>query len=571
MIPIAAFWPWIFVLWDTTTPQIYNFANAYRIHDIPAQNCNTDLRWLHGICDFLPRPGIDIATLVGLLNSIHVNWCPWSMPFVSRGDCAPQWNEGDAHRYFHTNPDGSTHLTFTFCWIGGYGSHPDLSDNAAADWWFSLQSHLYDSGAYGSKSDDSNGFLDSGGLQDSGFEIHNIYFLLQAKTQYERCLQHTNRRPALMLRSGWASHRFPFVWSSDQYTGDDNDMRYQMKATINIGLSGQPYWANDISGIAHPQLTGNRLARWAEFGLMTGGIPNAMSARPWDYGATAEGVWREYAYLRSQFMPYLYTYAYEASQTGVPIARAMVLEYQDDANGYSMWDQWLFGSEILVAPITDGQSTARDIYLPAGEWIDWWDGTKYVGPQTIRSYHAPIEKMPMFVKAGAVIPLGPRKAYWDALVTNPLTLDIYPLGDSSFLLYEDDGESLDYLAGEYAKTLVECHHIDGVETAIEVGAPTGSFPVAGREYFLQVHASSTPSQITRDGVILTEHASWSELENASEGWFYDDAIKGGICYCKPGGQTAWGFTVRVTYRKVIAVPDDRPAIWRARDGAQSAD
>jgi alpha-glucosidase len=241
MIPLSAFWPWIFSIWDTTTAQIYTFANAYRIHDIPAQNCNTDLHWLHGICDFQPRDGIDIATLISSLSSIHFNWCPWSIPFVSQGECTALWNEGDAHKYFHTNPDGSTHVTFTFYWIGGDGSNLDFSDTAAASWWFGLQQHLYDSGATGSKSDDSNLFLDSGGMQDSGFEIHNIHFFLQAKTQYEKCLQYTNKRPALMMRSGWASHRFPFVWSSDQYTGDDNDMRYQMKATLNIGLSGQPY------------------------------------------------------------------------------------------------------------------------------------------------------------------------------------------------------------------------------------------------------------------------------------------------------------------------------------------
>jgi hypothetical protein len=249
----------------------------------------------------------------------------------------------------------------------------------------------------------------------------------------------------------------------------------------------------------------------------------------------------------------------------------MVLECQNDSNVYSMWDQWFFGEELLVAPMTDGQSTFRGIYLPAGQWIDWWDGTKYAGPQTLHLYYAPLERMPIFVKAGAVIPLGPNKAYWDGLITDPLTLDIYPYGDSSFLLYEDDGETLDYLAGEYAKTLLECHHADGVDTVVTVGAPAGSFSVAGREYFLQVHTSITPARVTRDGVVLTEHASLSELEGAAEGWFYDEAIKGGICYCKPHGEAATGFTVTVTYRKMLDVPEVSPAIREALEGADASD
>jgi alpha-glucosidase (family GH31 glycosyl hydrolase) len=375
-----------------------------------------------------------------------------------------------------------------------------------------------------------------GGLSN-GLPSNNLFDLLAAKSEYENMESYTGERPCMMMRSGYAgSQRYPLVWSSDQYNADDNDLRYQMMAQQNIGLSGNAFWANDIGTWQGAKMTPGRYARWAEYGLMAGVVPSLCSSHytPWYFGSDIEDIFRKYDLLRSRMIPYIYTYAKKASETGVPIMRSMLLECQDDKNVYNMWDEWFFGNELLVAPVTNDKDNSRDIYLPEGRWIDWWNDKEYVGPQTIKAYDAPLDKMPIFVKAGAIIPMGPEKQYFDGVVTNPLTLRIFPSGKSSFTLYEDNGVDLKYKSGEYARSNIECSGSSGV-TNVKISKPVGYFTIPDRDIYLEVNMMKDPSTVCDGETKLGKCKTIAELKSAEEGWYYD--ISGsnglpGICYAK---------------------------------------
>jgi alpha-D-xyloside xylohydrolase len=162
-----------------------------------------------------------------------------------------------------------------------------------------------------------------------------------------------------------------------------------------------------------------------------------MSRRePWAFGDEAVKIFRSYAKLRYRLLPYIYSYAHVASNTGLPILRAMVLEYQGDSNTFDKDLQYMFGSELLVAPVCD-ESLTKEIYLPEGKWVDYWNKKEYEGPTTI-DYRAPLNILPLFVKENSIIPMGPEISYVGEKPTDPLTLDIYVSEKAEFKLYDDE-------------------------------------------------------------------------------------------------------------------------------------
>ena len=157
--------------------------------------------------------------------------------------------------------------------------------------------------------------------------------------------------------------------------------------------------------------------------------------------------------LKMRLTPYMYTYCNMAHETGLPVCRAMVLEFPDDQVTWGTETQYQFmsGEWFLVAPVYQNSYSRDDIYLPEGYWYDYWDGTTYLGNQTLNDYDAPLEKLPLFVKGGAIIPMYPQMLYDNEISTDTLTLDCYPYNQSSFTMYEDDGLTREHRTGSYAK------------------------------------------------------------------------------------------------------------------------
>jgi alpha-glucosidase/alpha-D-xyloside xylohydrolase len=245
---------------------------------------------------------------------------------------------------------------------------------------------------------------------------------------------------------------------------------------INTGLSGIPFWGTDIGGFVPTQeYTGELYARWFQFaafcplfrshgrdwklhrpwGWDTGelGFPETASYHPAQaelHNAAIEPVCREYLELRYRLMPYLYSAVKETCDTGLPIMRALWLHYPDDSVAVARGDQYLYGRDILVAPVVEKGATQRTLYLPHGDWYDFWTNERHSGGREI-TCDVDLSMMPLYVRAGAVIPMGPLKQYTGEPVDGPLTLTVFPGKDGKCFLYEDDGETFDFRRGAFMR------------------------------------------------------------------------------------------------------------------------
>jgi alpha-glucosidase (family GH31 glycosyl hydrolase) len=252
--------------------------------------------------------------------------------------------------------------------------------------------------------------------------------------------------------------------------------------------------------------------------------------------------------------PYIYSYCREAYDTGVPTVRAMVLEYPDDPVTWSKRTQYQFmsGESLLVAPVYEDSPIRNDIYLPAGRWIDYWNGQEYFGPTVLNGFETPLEKLPVFVKAGAIIPMYPEMLHDREKPKDPVTLDIFPSGKSSFSLYEDDGVTQDYRAGYFARTLVEVDAPKMIDTAkeitVKVGPAKGKYRdmPATRSYVVDLHIPVKPAAVRLNDKALPGLDKKEEFDKAAEGWFFDARDRRGVLHVKTKAlPLAGGFAVKI--------------------------
>ena len=287
-------------------------------------------------------------------------------------------------------------------------------------------------------------------------------------------------RPFALHRNGHAGmQRYAsFLWSGDVYSTWET-LKTHIPVAINTGLSGVPYWGTDIGGfVPTKELTGELYVRWFQFGAFcplfrahgrtwklrlpwgwntgsldpdevanyTGGAANPDPSEL--HNPAVEPICRKYLELRSRLLPYLYSAVYAAHTTGLPIVRALWLHYPDDRRAVARGDEYLWGRDLLVAPVVEKGATSRSVYLPRGRWYDFWTEDVLNGSgEILRTVD--LATMPLFVRAGAILPLGPVKQYISEPVDEPVTLHIYPGADGAFVWYEDDGRSFAHQRGDW--------------------------------------------------------------------------------------------------------------------------
>lgn len=272
-----------------------------------------------------------------------------------------------------------------------------------------------------------------------------------------------NGYPGIAQWGGW-------VWSGDTESSWKT-LEGQVAVGINYSLSIGPYWGSDIGGFyPNEELTGELYTRWFQFGAFCGSFRSHgrtwWTRLPWGWSGTALGplegnrypspselnnpsiepVIKKYDELRYQLMPYTYTLAWEARNFGLPLMRALWLHYPEDEKAKGLGTEYLWGRDLLVAPVFQKGATSREVYLPAGEWYDWWTGRKEPGGRTI-TRQVDLSVMPIYVRAGAIIPVDPVRQYTHEVVSEPTTLQVYTGADGQFTLYEDDGISQEYIKG----------------------------------------------------------------------------------------------------------------------------
>jgi alpha-glucosidase (family GH31 glycosyl hydrolase) len=294
-----------------------------------------------------------------------------------------------------------------------------------------------------------------------------------------------NERPFALHRNGAPGmQRYgAFLWSGDVYSTWET-LKTHVPVAINTGLSGIPFWGTDIGGfVPTPEYTGELHVRWFQFGTFcpsfrahgrtwhlrlpwgwntgsvgisevrnyTGGAgdPDVSELR----NAQVEPIVKKYLELRYRMLPYTYTVARECCDTGLPMIRALWLHHPDDPQAAPRGDQFLWGRDILVSPVVEKGATSRRLYLPRGNWFDFWTEERLAGGREI-DRPVDLATMPLHVRAGAILPLGPIKQYVDDPVEGPLTVVVYPGADGTFALYEDDGKTFDHRRGEWMRIIM---------------------------------------------------------------------------------------------------------------------
>jgi len=363
------------------------------------------------------------------------------------------------------------------------------------------------------------------------------YALDGCKAAYEGIENNSDARGFIWSVMGWAgTQRYSTVWSGDQ-KGDWEYIRFHIPTVIGSGLSAQNAATGDVDGIfGGSDSTYVRDLQWKCFTpvlmVMSGWAKK--DKQPYIYGEPYTSINRKYLQLKMRLTPYMYTYCESAHETGVPTSRAMVLEYPQDSITWSKKTQYQFmnGEWLLVAPVYKSENKRDSIYLPKGAWFDYWDGKKLDGDKWLNNYPAPLDKLPLFVKEGAIIPMYPLMNYDGEKKTDSLTLDIYPFQKSSFNLYEDDGLTRQYKTGAFAKTLIEVDAAQNV--AVKINAAKGDFNGRNktRVYLLDIHQTTSPLAVSINNKKLKAFSKKQQFDKAKTGYYFDTNDRTGVVHIK---------------------------------------
>ena len=427
-----------------TAADILEHARSVRKHGIPCDVVHIDCywmplgRWSDMIWDAQAFPDPD--SMIRELKAQNFKICLWMNPYI--GIESPRFAEGCEKGYFLKTPDGEVWTDDLWS-----GLHPpvaiiDLTHPEAVTWLKDSLRPLLRQGIDAFKTDFGEAVpyevVAHNGL--TGAELHNLYPLLYNDAVTETIREETGRAPLVWGRSTYAGgQRHAAMWG-----GDPNCTYSALASTLRGGLSfgmcGHAFWGHDLGGF-HTEPTPDVYVRWSQFGLFSPmsrahGMTNRL---PWLYGDEAEQIFTDYVRLRYRLLPYIYTYARIAAETSLPLLRPMFLEFPDDPITYTMDLQYMFGRDIMVAPIynRDGE---RPVYFPAGRWVDFWTHEIIDGPQT-RFVKTPLDTLPLYVRANALIPTIEPPQYLTDDPFERITFEGYVLASGESILEDTDGTS----------------------------------------------------------------------------------------------------------------------------------
>lgn len=540
-----------------------NIASEFRKRQIPCDIIYQDIGWTEHLQDFewsknkYENPRKMVHELIDKGFKMIVS----QDPVISQRN-RKQWSEADSLGFFVNDIRNGKSYDMPWPWGGNCGV-VDFTNPKVADWWGCNQQKVLNDGVRGFWSDmgepawsneedvDRLKMKHYAGMHE---EIHNVYGLTWDKVikeQFEK--RNPDKRIFQMTRSAYAGmQRYTFAWSGDSGNGNDvsngwNLLAAQVSLAQSAGMGLIPFWTTDISGycgdIKDRETMAELYIRWMQFGIF-----NPLSrahhegnnaAEPWTFGLVAEQICREAISLKYKLHSYFYTYAREAFDTGLPLIRAMLLEYPDDPEIFKLNDQFLLGKELLVAPVVQKSATTRQIYLPTGQWIDYNDGKSvYKGNQWI-NYPVTLNTIPVFVKCGSIIPEMPVQQYIGEKKNAPVWFNIFPGSEgltATFTCYEDDGETNAYKNDVYAKTTVKCTTLrDGYKINLETKNENGWEKRENKNQGIKIKLDKPPINITLNGIqvkitnINKLDKSW--YENSTEAvWSWDK--KNNTCWLK---------------------------------------
>ncbi len=457
------------------------------------------------------------------------------------------YDSGIQNDNFVKNADGTVFVGPV--WPGD-SVFPDFTLTRAREWWGTLYKDFVGMGVAGFWNDmnepsvfkraDKTMPLTTRHRLDDGTSldhraIHNVFGMQNVRGTYDglRKLQ-ADERPFVLTRAAYAgTQRYSATWTGDN-SSMWNHLGMSTPMLLSMGLCGFPMVGDDIGGFAGSP-PADLLTRWFEVGAFNPiyrdhSAKGTADQEPWVSGPEQEAVRRRYIELRYKLMPYLYSGMEEAARTGIPFMRPLFLQYPQLTNFYGDNRDFLFGNDFFVAPVVTEMVDAEVVQLPPGDWYDFWSSEKHPSATPLR-LNPKLDEMPLYVRAGAIIPMQPLVQSTADVPNGPLQLHVYPGEDCRGTLYQDDGHTFGYQRGEFLRVNYTCQASTAgisVTSAVEKNA----FQPWWTSVDVTVYGvSAAPKTIVAEGRAITDSRY--------------DAAAHSVTFAVPGGAHAW--TTQVTY------------------------
>jgi len=494
---VPLFGRWAYGFWQCknkyqSQKEIEAVAAKYRALHIPVDNIVQDWFWWVTMGEMKWNPNYpDPQGLINKLHDEHFHLMVSVWPYFRPG--SPVYGEFEKNGWFVAKTlSGGFHPL-------GQALYDATNPAAQKQYWSNVNTALFQKGvdAWWLDTDEP----ETEGREDniltdhqlhigSGARYANVYSLFHSGGVSEgQQAASDQKRVFILSRSAYAgSQRYGVTaWSGDVLS-DWMTFARQIPAGLNYSISGMPYWTTDIGGF----ISGGNLndpkfrelfVRWFQFGAFSPIFRVHGTRWPdenelWSYGEDAQKILVDYDSLRYRLMPYIYSEAWQVTNHHGTLMRPLVMDWRDDVEAQNTGDEYLFGPAILVSPVTTEGATSRTVYLPKATWYDFWTGEKVEGGKRIEA-DAPLEKLPLFVRAGSIVPMGPAMEWSTEKPADPIELRIYPGADGDFNFYEDENDNYNYAKGAHAT--IQLHWNDATKELM-IGAREGSFKGMAAEH-----------------------------------------------------------------------------------------
>ena len=485
------FGKWAYGFWQCknrykSQPEILEVAKKYRDLHIPVDNIVQDWFWWNRKGEFVfnknyPDPKAMIDQLHGQNFHLMISIWPFFEPgsanydymdkkgwFVDKFKYAKPPYHADAMAvYDATNPEARK-----FYWDQ---VNKGLFSIGADAWWM-------DTTEPETEGQEENILLNHKLAAGSGNRFVNAYPLLDTQAVYQGQRSASDQKRVFILsRSAFAGSQRNAVtaWSGD-INSDWFSLRRQIPAGLNFSLSGIPYWTTDIGGFVFGSPTDpafrELFIRWFQYATFNPVLRVHGTRKPdenelWSYGPDAQKILVSFDRFRYRMLPYIYSLAWKTISAGYTPMRPLVMDFRSDPRAQNIGDQFTFGPAFLVNPVTEPAAATRPVYLPEAKWYDFWTGSEIAGGRMINAI-TPLERLPLYVRAGSVLPLGPDQEWSTEKPADPIELRIYPGANGDFTIYEDENDTYNYEKGAYATIPL---HWDDASRTLTIADRKGQF------------------------------------------------------------------------------------------------
>jgi alpha-D-xyloside xylohydrolase len=491
--PAPMFGRWAFGFWQSknryrSQEEILAIAQKYRDLGLPVDNIVQDWFWWNRKGEHVFNKNYpDPKAMVDQLHNQHFHFMISVWPFFEPG--SKEYEEMDQRGFFIDR----TKVAKPPYHALGMAVYDPTNPQARKFYWDLMDKALFKIGVDAwwldttepeTEGQEENILLGHKLFIGSGDRYANIFPLETTRAVYEgQRAASDQKRVFILSRSSFAgSQRYGVTaWSGDVLS-DWLSFKRQIPAGLNFALSGLPYWTTDIGGFTSggdlndPKFR-ELFVRWFEFGTFSpifrvhGTRSNPDENELWSYGSESK-ILIQYDNLRYRLLPYIYSLAWRVSAESYTPMRPLVMDFRNDGNAQNVGDQFMYGPALLVNPVTEQRATERRVYFPPAKWYDFWTGSTLVGGK-FADIAAPLDRIPLYVRAGSIVPMGPEEESSNQKPADPIELRVYPGADGDFTLYEDEGDTYNYEKGKYAT--IPIHWTDSTRT-LTLGERKGSFP-----------------------------------------------------------------------------------------------